>query len=206
MSPTEQRRGRPRSEKAREAILDAAGELLLGQGLSDVSMDAIAARAGVSKATIYRWWPTKEALALDSLYHDWDAARPPMPDTGSLRGDLLSHLRPWVRRARSRPSGRVMAELVAAVHADPEFCRQYQARFVEPRRAPAWRFFERAIERGEIPPVDVQLALDLVFGPIFHRLLHLHAPLTDSYVEQVVDAVLRGLPSGNPSTEGVQHD
>ena len=86
-------RGRPRSETARTAILDAAAELLLTHGLPAVSMDAVAQRAGVSKATIYRWWPTKETLALDALYTEWAAARPAPRDTGSLRGDLLSLLR-----------------------------------------------------------------------------------------------------------------
>jgi len=80
------RRGRPRSEKARQAILHAAAELLLNHGLGAVSMDTVAERAGVSKATIYRWWPTKETLALDALYHEWDTAQPSLPDTGSLRG------------------------------------------------------------------------------------------------------------------------
>jgi AcrR family transcriptional regulator len=191
----EPRRGRPRSEKAREAILEAAGELLLGHGLSDVSMDALAARAGVSKATIYRWWRTKEALVLDTLYHEWDTTRPSIPDTGALRSDLLSYLRPWVRRARRRPFARVVAELIAAVHSIPGFREQYQARFVEPRRAPARTFFERALERGEIPAIDVDLTLDLVFGPIYHRLLHAHAPLNDRFIEQVVDTILRGLPA-----------
>jgi len=97
------RRGRPRSETARAAILDAADVLLLARGLDAVSMDAIAERAGVSKATIYRWWPTKEALALDALYYDWAAAGDPGRDTGSLKGDLLALLRPWVRRVGSRP-------------------------------------------------------------------------------------------------------
>src|SRR5947209_19907530 len=87
-------RGRPRSEKARLAILEAAAELLLARGLSAVSMDTVAERAGVSKATIYRWWPTKETLALDALYNEWAAVRPPARDTGSLPGDLLSLPRP----------------------------------------------------------------------------------------------------------------
>src|SRR5579871_5389938 len=87
-------RGRPRSEKAHKAILDAAAELLLARGLSAVSMDAVAERAGVSKATIYRWWPTKETLALDALYTEWAAAAPAPRDTGSLRKDLLALLRP----------------------------------------------------------------------------------------------------------------
>src|SRR3954447_22223044 len=86
-------RGRPRSQQAHKAILDAAAELLLTRGLSAVSMDTVAQQAGVSKATIYRWWPTKETLALDALYTEWAAAQPHPRDTGTLRGDLLSLLR-----------------------------------------------------------------------------------------------------------------
>ena len=115
------RRGRPRSEKACTAILEAATELLLEQGLETVSMDEVAERAGVSKATIYRWWPSKQTLALDALYHEWDTARAEPPDTGSLRADLLALLRPWIRRIRARPYGRVVAELVAEAQTDPEF-------------------------------------------------------------------------------------
>src|SRR6202142_738618 len=108
-----QQRGRPRSEKAREAVLAAAPELLLARGLGAVSMDAVAEQAGVSKATIYRWWPSKETLALEALYREWDSGRPPARETGSLRGDLLSLLRPWVRLVGKRPHGRVIAGLVA---------------------------------------------------------------------------------------------
>src|SRR5262252_1189816 len=150
-SQTAPRRGRPRSERARLAILEAAAELLLVQGLSAVSMDAIAERAGVSKATIYRWWPTKESLALDALFNEWAAARPPAQDTGSLRGDLLSLMRPWARLAASRPYGRVIAALITEAQMDPAFAAEYRARFVEPRRAQAAAVFRRAIERGEIP-------------------------------------------------------
>jgi AcrR family transcriptional regulator len=187
----EPRRGRPRSEKARNAILDAAAELLLAHGLGAVSMDAVAERAGVGKATIYRWWPTKETLALEALYHEWDTARPAPRDTGSLRGDLLALLRPWIRRVRARPYGRVVAALITEAQTDPEFASEYRARFVEPRREPARALFARAIERGEIPAdTKVEVALDLIYGPIYHRLLHGHAPLTDRFVQAVVDSAL----------------
>src|ERR1700761_4584762 len=79
-------RGRPRSVKAHEAILEAAAGLLLEHGLDAVSMDAVAMRAGVSKATIYRWWPTKESLALDAMSTSWIAAVPAPKDTGTLHG------------------------------------------------------------------------------------------------------------------------
>jgi AcrR family transcriptional regulator len=186
-------RGRPRSEKARSAVLDAAADLLLDRGLAAVSMDAVAARAEVSKATIYRWWPTKETLALDALYHEW-ASVPPARDTGSLRGDLLSLLRPWVRLAGQRPYGRVIAALVTEAQTDPEFGRQYRERFVQPRRDQARAIFSRAIERGEIPAgTKVEVALDLLYGPVYHRLLHGHAPLDDQFVSDVVDTTLNGV-------------
>jgi AcrR family transcriptional regulator len=190
-------RGRPRSERARKAILEAAGELLLARGLSAVSMDAVAERAGVSKATISRWWPTKETLALDALYTEWAAAVPYPRDTGSLRGDLLSLLRPWVRLAGSRPYGRVVAALLTESQTDPVFAAEYRQRFVEPRRDQGREILRRAIERGEVPPgTKVEVALDLLYGPIYHRLLHGHAPLNDRFVRDVVDTVLDGILPG----------
>ena len=200
-----QRRGRPRSEKAREAILTAAAELLLARGLGAVSMDAVAEQAGVSKATIYRWWPTKETLALDALHHEWAAARPAASETGSLRTDLLSLLRPWVRLIGKRPYGRVIAALITEAQTDPAFAEQYREGFVEPRRAQARPILLRAIERGELPATtDVELALDLLYGPVYHRLLHGHAPLNERFLRDLVDTVLAGLATtdGRPSTGG----
>ena len=190
-------RGRPRSERARKAILEAAAELLLARGLSAVSMDAVAERAGVSKATIYRWWPTKETLALDALYTEWAAARSQTRDTGSLRGDLLSMLRPWARLAGSRPYGRVVAPLLTEAQTDPVFGAEYRQRFLEPRREQVREIFRRAIERGEIPAgTKVEVSLDLLYGSMYHRLLHGHAPLNDRFVRDVVDTVLNGVLPG----------
>src|SRR5690349_1279171 len=194
-------RGRPRSEKARKAILDAAAELLLARGLSAVSMDAVAERAGVSKATIYRWWPTKETLALDALYTEWATVGPSPRDTGSLRGDLLALLRPWARLTSSRPYGRVIAALITEAQTDPVFATEYRQRVVEPRRDQARAVFRRAIERGEIPAdTKVEVALDLLYGPLYHRLLHGHAPLNDRFTQDVIDMALNGIqPTPDPA-------
>jgi AcrR family transcriptional regulator len=186
-------RGRPRSERARNAIVEAAAELLLEQGLATVTMDAVAARAGVSKATIYRWWPTKETLAMDALYHEWSSV-PAADDTGSLRGDLLKLLRPWARLAGRRPYGRVIAALLSETQTDPAFAREYRERFVRPRRDRGRAILRRAIERGELPAdTRIEVALDLLYGPIYHRLLHGHAPLNDRFVRDVIDTVLDGI-------------
>jgi AcrR family transcriptional regulator len=188
------RRGRPRSEAARVAILDAADALLLARGLGAVSMEAIAERAGVGKATIYRWWPTKEALALDALYYEWAAASDPGSDTGSLKGDLVALLKPWVRRVGSRPYARVLAALIEEARTDPKFGEEYLDRLVRPRRAQATGVFTRAIDRGEIrADLNIDVALDLIYGALYHRLLHGHAPLNDRFVTQVVEMAVDGM-------------
>jgi AcrR family transcriptional regulator len=157
-------------------------------------MDAVAQQAGVSKATIYRWWPTKETLALDALYTGWAAAQPHLRDTGTLRGDLLSLLRPWARLASSRPYARVIAALITEAHTDPAFAAEYRQRVVQPRRDQARPLFDRAIERGEIPAdTNVEVALDLLYGPLYHRLLHGHAPLNDRFTRDVIDMALGGI-------------
>jgi AcrR family transcriptional regulator len=191
-------RGRPRSEKAQKAILAAAIELLLDQGLHAMSMDAVAEGAGVSKATIYRWWPSKELLALDALATEWQVRAPEATrDTGSLRGDLLARLRPWLRQLRDKPYGRVVAGLVATAQADPEFAELYLERFVRPRRDAMRPILLRAIERGEIrKDIDLEVALDLIYGPIYHRMLHGHAPLDERFARSVVDTILAGIAPG----------
>ncbi len=188
-------RGRPRSEVAQTAILAAAMALLLDQGLQATSMDDVAERAGVSKATIYRWWASKELLALDALATEWATpSSTKQRDTGSLRGDLLAHLRPWVRQLNEKPYGRVIAGLVAQAQADPDFATLYREQFVQPRRDATRPVLLRAITRGEIrADADLDVSLDLLYGPLYHRLLHLHAPLNDRFTQQVVDAVIKAI-------------
>ncbi len=189
------RQGRPRSEKARQAILAAAVELLLEQGLNAMSMDTVAEAAGVSKATIYRWWPSKEMLALDALATAWAQPLVGVPRTsGALRADLLARLRPWVRELTKRPFGRIIAGLVAEAQIDPSFAALYLEHFVRPRRDATRQLLVDAIARGEIAATtNLELTLDLLYGPIYHRLLHGHAPLTDRFVQQVVDTVIAGI-------------
>jgi AcrR family transcriptional regulator len=188
------RRGRPRSERSRRAILHAASELLLERGLSEISMDAVADRAKASKATIYRWWPSKELLVLDALLSEWATGTPDALDTGSLAGDLRALILPWTRQLAAKPYGRVIAGLIASAHRDPNFAEEYRAHFVSLRREPARIALVRASERGEIPAdTDIEVALDLLYGPIYHRLLHGHAPLTERFARTVVDHVVVAL-------------
>jgi AcrR family transcriptional regulator len=194
---TQVKRGRPRSERARQAILAAAMDLLLERGLRAMSMEEVAERAGVGKATIYRWWDTKDLLALDALSSAWATPRRVTErDTGSMRGDLLAQIRPWLRQLNEKPYGRVIAGLVAEAQTDPEFAELYRDRFVRPRRDATRPLLLRAIDRGEIAAdTDLDVALDLLYGPIYHRLLHGHAPLTDRFIQQVIDAVIAAASS-----------
>src|ERR1700676_1081643 len=112
------RRGRPRSEHSHRAILDAANALLDERGLADLTIDEVAQRAGVGKATIYRRWPSKGTLVFEAFSADF-LARQPLPDTGSLRADLLAALRGWVKTVRGTVTGRTLVGLIAEVQRDP---------------------------------------------------------------------------------------
>jgi AcrR family transcriptional regulator len=174
-------------------------ELLLEQGLHEMSMDNVAERAGVSKATIYRWWASKELLALDALATEWAAtlSKKAARDTGTLRGDLLADLRPWLRLLNGKPFGRVIAGLIAEAQLDPEFARLYREHFLRPRRDAGREPLLRAIERGEIAAAtNIDVTLDLLYGAFYHRLLHGHAPLNDRFAQQVIDTVIAGISAG----------
>jgi len=177
--------------------LAAASELLQEQGLRVMSVDAVAERAGVSKATIYRWWPTKGVLALDAFYAEWNRVRGATPDTGSLAGDLRSRARAAVRFMNSRP-GRCLRTLVAEAQCDPQLAEGYRTRVLEPLREQSRQLFQRAIDRGEIAPdTRLEVVLDLLYGPLFHRLLMEHLPLNRRFADGVVDLVLAAVaPAG----------
>jgi AcrR family transcriptional regulator len=179
------------SETARGAILEATAELLVARGLAAVSVGAVAARAGVSKATIYRRWRTKELLALDALFHAWAAAHPPVRVTGGLQAELFSLLRPWVQMLRKRPYGPVIAALIAEAQTNAGFAEEYRTRFIGPRREQARAIFGRAVQCGEAAVgTDIDLALDLLYGPIYHRLFHGHAPLDEPFLRAVVESAV----------------
>jgi AcrR family transcriptional regulator len=169
--------------------------LVLDQGLHAVSIEEVARHAGVSKATIYRWWPSKERLVLDALAAEWVAAAVPFPEqSGSLRADLLARFRPWIRQLNSQPFSRVVAGLVAEAQVNAEFAELYREYFVKPRREAARELLVHARDRGEIgADTDFEVTLDLLYGPIYHRMLHGHAPLTERFAEDVIDHVLAAI-------------
>jgi len=190
------KRGRPRSEQVERAILRAAADLLAERGLAAMTIEDVAALAGVGKTSIYRRWSTKGTLALDAFLVDFLAAQP-IPDTGSLESDLIAVLRAWVRTARETPTGRALTDLVAQAQSDPELAIAWRERVVGPTRGQHRKVFERAIARGEIPAAsDVDVLMDLLFGPAYHRLLHGHLPLSDRFIRRVVAVIVAGAKAG----------
>ncbi|MCB1002627.1 MAG: TetR/AcrR family transcriptional regulator [Acidimicrobiales bacterium] len=184
--------GRPLDEQASDDIVDAAVALVGEEGFGGVTVDGVARRAGVSKATIYRRWPTKEALLLDAarcLTGDADA----LPDTGSLRGDLRALYAGLVPALHDGVAGRLLPELVAEGTRRPEI-RALLAAFSDDRRR-RWRaVVERAAARGElVDGVDVEVTVDCLTGPLFTRVLVTGRPLDDELVEAVLDVVLAGV-------------
>ena len=186
-------RGRPRSREADRAILTAAAELLAERGLAAMSIEEVAARAGVGKTTIYRRWPSKGLLALDAFVASFREEQP-LPDTGTLRGDLLAALHAWVRAVTQTPMGPMLTGLIAEAQHDTELRRVWRDRVLEPLRTQHRIMLDRAIARGEITPgVDQDVVLDLFFGAAEHRLLLGHLPMSDDFIADVVDVILAGI-------------
>jgi AcrR family transcriptional regulator len=191
--PDSSGRGRPRSKHAEEAILEATGQLLQEKGFKALTMEDVAVRAGVGKATIYRWWQTKGTLAFDAFFSHFLSSQH-LVNTGTLRGDFLGALRAWIRTVKGTPTGRTLVELVGEVQRDPALAVIWRERFIGPLRDHHHVMLERAVARGEIPAsTNAEVALDLLFGPAYHRLLQTHLPLTDRFARDVVDVVVAGL-------------
>jgi AcrR family transcriptional regulator len=190
------RRGRPRSEEAERAILATTERLLEEVGLVALTMEDVAQLAGVGKATIYRRWPTKGLLAFEAFQREF-LAKQPLPDTGTLRGDLLAALRAWIRTVDGTVAGRTLRGLIAEVQRDPALGDAWRERFVQPVRDQHRTLVARGIDRGELAPgVDSEVVLDLCFGPAYHRLLQSHLPFSDRFAETVVDAIISGVAPG----------
>jgi AcrR family transcriptional regulator len=158
-------------------------------------VEDIAARARVSKASIYRRWPSKGTLAFDAfVVHFLDSQ--PTPDAGSLETDLLATLRNWVSTVEGT-TGRTLKGLIAEVQRDPELAEAWRERFVAVVRARHLVMTGRAMARGELAPeANFDLLVDLLFGPAYHRLLHGHLPLDDLFVTGVVSAIMAAVDAG----------
>jgi AcrR family transcriptional regulator len=191
-------RGRPRSETCRTAILIAAGELMLEGGLGVATMEAIAGRAGVSKATIYKWWPSRGAVALDGLLSRVSDSLI-VPEGVSAADALTVVLTALIRLFTDSTTGQLLRALVATAQSDPEIARALRERWMGPRRAVAAEIIRAGVARGEIrADIDVDAVADQLFAPVYHRLLFGHGPLDQSLAATVVGQLFDGI---TPSSE-----
>jgi AcrR family transcriptional regulator len=187
------RPGRPRSESCRQAILAAAGELMLEGGLAAASIEAIAARAGVSKATIYKWWSSRNAVALDGFLAQVSDSLA-IPEGSTTVEALEFQLDALLRLVRDTEVGPLLRALAAAAQSDPDLARALRERWLAPRRAVTAEIVRVAIARGDIrADVDVPLVLDQLFAPIYHRLVFGHDPLDDGLSQRLVANLLAGI-------------
>jgi AcrR family transcriptional regulator len=186
-------RGRRRSERSHAAIVAATQELLVERSYPELTIEGVAARAGVGKQTIYRWWPSKAALVLEAYLAGSEAVPPPRPGA-TVREDVRALLG-WLIAVLAKPTGgHVVAGLVGELQHDPVLAEGFHRDVVPARREGMLSALERGRERGEIrADADLELAVDALHGAVFYRLLLSGEPLDDPFAERLAEQVLAGI-------------
>ncbi len=190
-STTSGRQGRPRSDRAHRDICDAFRQLLIEDGFDKVRMEHVASRARVGKATIYRHWPSKQALAQEVLTQ---LANPhiAVPDVGDTRTELLATVLAPMRALTESDFGPVIRELLSEIARNPELGDPFRASVVQARRDEVGRVIARGIRRGDLrPDVHPDVATEMLIGPVYFRLMFGGA-LDADFAERIVDEVLQG--------------
>ncbi len=192
-------RGRPRDEVARSRILEAALEVLESTSFINATTDAIAERAGASKATIYRWWPNKAAVFIEAL-REATAQELPFPDTGDLAEDVRLQLRNFVKLLTG-PRGKTFKAFLAAAQSDTEVAEAFRRLWIKPRREQTKAVLKRHQVAGRLSEkADLETVLDLLYGPFYFRLLAGHAPLNADFANATADLALEGLAPSLPAS------
>ena len=187
-----------RSERARLAVLAAAAQLIGSVGYDKMSIEAIAANAGVGKQTIYRWWPSKAAVVLD-MWAPEVHPRIEFPDTGDLAADIKTQLKAVIDLGNDPIFGPSYRALVAESQHDTKLAEQLLDRIIRPRIAACKDRLRVAQAAGQLQPdIDLDLAVDLFYGGFYHRYLLRIAPLSDEFADGIVDTALSGIgPKGS---------
>ncbi len=185
-------RGRPRDEIARTRILQAALEVLENTCFVNATTDAIAERAGASKATIYRWWPNKEAVFIEAL-REATALELPFPNTGNLHEDVRRQLQNFVKLLTG-PRGRTFKAFIAAAQSDEQVAEAFRKLWIEPRRAQAKAVLLEHQRAGRLAQsTDLEAFIDMLYGPFYLRLMAGHRPLTVGLANQIAEMSLSPL-------------
>ncbi len=179
-----------RSERAKRAVLEAADDLLAERGFAALTIEGIAARAGVGKQTIYRWWSSKTEVLMDAFADDATQYLVP-PDTGDLGNDLRIHLSNLADFLTQSDAGAVFRALAGQIQHDPKMADRFRAEFVSRQLAVDRDPIRRAIDRGELAAgVDIDLVVDQLVGPIYYRVLVTGQPVTRQFTDALVDRFL----------------
>jgi AcrR family transcriptional regulator len=187
-----QLRGRPRNVKARQAILRAARELLEEGGLAAVTMEGMAHRAGVGKPTIYRSWPNSHAVAM-AAFLESTAPITGVHNSSSAINDLRVQLHK-IATVFSTKTGRNVAAMIAAAQSETELAKAFRNHFILESRKEGLRILERAVEQKELrDDLDFDVVLDLIYAPLYFRLLVGHGPLDKKFTDLIIDELLKGL-------------
>lgn len=190
-TPVRKPKGRPRSSAADRAIVDAFRDLLCERGFADVRLEHVAARAGVAKATLYRRWPSKEALARD-LLSELAAPHIAIADVGDTRAEMLAAVVNPMRAVTETTFGPILRALLSQIAVNPELGDPFRATVVAARRSEIARIVRRGIERGDLrPDADPDLATELLAGPVYFRVMF-GGELTLDFANRVVDSVISG--------------
>lgn len=196
-SPKTVRRGRPRSERANRAILDAARELLVTEGFAGLHLEHVAARARVGKATIYRRWGSKIELA-QALLADLAAPHIAVAESGSTYDELLATVTNPMRAVTETEFGPVIRTLLSEIAINPALGDPFRSTVVKARREEVARVIARGIKRGDLrPDADPDVATELLVGPVYFRLMF-GGTLDRDFAERVVQQVLAGFGSDRP--------
>lgn len=188
------RRGRPRSPETCEKILKAAYEMLNEVGFMDLTIEGVAARAEVGKPTIYRRWQTKAALAMDAFLVNVNPEIA-FPDTGSVIEDFREQMYKIVKLMNS-PRGEVLASVIGCGQSNEELIAAFRDNWLTPRRNEAKKIFQQGVARGELrEDIDAEVVIDALYSPLFYRLLLKHQPLTQKFVNELVELVMQGVVS-----------
>jgi AcrR family transcriptional regulator len=183
-------RGRRPIAQVREDVLNAAVEILLRDGMAAFTIERVAAEACVSKTTIYKWWPSKGALAFDGYFHATESELA-FPDTGDIAADLRTQLHAFVHLVTATPAGRVVSELIGHAQTDPDLARAMRASYTSPRRRLAAEALQHAQQRGQLrPDVDPEAVVDQLWGACYHRLLLTGLPITDAFADELLNNLL----------------
>lgn len=188
----------PRVARSRAAILQACADLIAEEGFAGVTIEAVAARSGAAKTTIYRHWPSREALLIEAFGACSGAPAPP-PDSGAARDDVRRVLGALARKLDDGDWRASLCSLVDAAGRDAELARLHAATIAE-RRRPLSEVLERGVRRGELPSdLDVDRTVSMLAGPLFYRAMVSREPLDEAFVADVVDRVL---PAPRPDGAG----